>query len=67
MEVPRYLDDGVPLNEAAFLADQWADMTCCEKCRGAFQNHFDTGLPTGIQWCFQCQRYECPEHQHEEI
>lgn len=67
LDKPKWSEDGVPLNEAAFAQDQWVDMTCCEECRKAFANYFGKGLPLGIEWCCQCQRYECLKCQHEEI
>ncbi len=67
LDEPEWTPDGVPNNEAAFRQEQWADMTCCQECRDAFGNYFEKGLPPGIIWCSQCQRYECPKCQHEEI
>jgi len=67
LDRPIWSEDGVPLNESAFAQEQWADMTCCQECRNAFRNYFGEGLPPGIRWCPQCQQYECPKCQHEEI
>ncbi len=68
MEQPRYSSEtNAPLNEAALLEDRWADMTCCAECQNQFANYYGEGLPPGIKWCQQCQQYECPTHQHEEI
>jgi len=67
LENAAWSKDGVPLNEAAFRLDEWVSMTCCCRCREAFKNYFGDGLPPSIKYCYQCQQYECPDHQHEEI